>query len=202
MRGWTGSHRSRSGIEDCETSRSRGGSGNGWCGSAQETSATSARSGVAFRSFGSRSVPGFAFISVVRAMRSWSCSAVETNTPSGATFDALSSIGRTTGAETMSSFRRWEDFLDERLQDPVRAVGYLNACLEDEDPEFFLLALRDVARARRAREARRSGLAEPRAPRPYAFRSRKPGASYCGNPPRRAGIPALDHAQGSELNPP
>jgi probable addiction module antidote protein len=48
----------------------------------------------------------------------------------------------------MSSFRRWEDFLDERLQDPVRAVGYLNACLEDEDPEFFLLALRDVARAR------------------------------------------------------
>lgn len=48
----------------------------------------------------------------------------------------------------MSSFRRWEDFLDERLQDPDRAIGYLNACLEDEDPEVFLLALRDVARAR------------------------------------------------------
>jgi probable addiction module antidote protein len=48
----------------------------------------------------------------------------------------------------MSSFRRWEDFLDERLQDPARAVGYLNACLEGEEPEVFLLALRDVARAR------------------------------------------------------
>lgn len=48
----------------------------------------------------------------------------------------------------MPSFRRWEDFLDERLQDPARAVGYLNACLEDEEPEVFLLALRDVARAR------------------------------------------------------
>lgn len=48
----------------------------------------------------------------------------------------------------MSSFRRWEDFLDERLQDPISAIGYLNACLEDEEPEVFLLALRDVARAR------------------------------------------------------
>lgn len=47
----------------------------------------------------------------------------------------------------MPSYRRWEDFLDERLQDPARAVGYLNACLEDDDPEVFLLALRDVARA-------------------------------------------------------
>ena len=48
----------------------------------------------------------------------------------------------------MSSFRRWEDYLDDRLQDPARAVGYLNACLEEEGPEVFLLALRDVARAR------------------------------------------------------
>ena len=48
----------------------------------------------------------------------------------------------------MSSFRRWEDLLDERLQDPISAIGYLNACLEDEEPEVFLLALRDVARAR------------------------------------------------------
>lgn len=48
----------------------------------------------------------------------------------------------------MTRLRRLEDFLDERLQDPARAVGYLNACLEDEEPEVFLLALRDVARAR------------------------------------------------------
>jgi len=38
--------------------------------------------------------------------------------------------------------------LDEDLRDPTEAVAYLNACLEDGDPEVFLLALRDVARAR------------------------------------------------------
>ena len=48
----------------------------------------------------------------------------------------------------MTRLRRLEEYLDERLQDPARAVGYLNACLEDEEPEVFLLALRDVARAR------------------------------------------------------
>jgi probable addiction module antidote protein len=48
----------------------------------------------------------------------------------------------------MSRLRRYEDVLDEDLQDPVEALGYLNACLEDGDPEIFLLALRDVARAR------------------------------------------------------
>lgn len=48
----------------------------------------------------------------------------------------------------MSKPRRFEDVLDEDLQDPTEAVGYLNACLEDGDPEVFLLALRDVARAR------------------------------------------------------
>jgi probable addiction module antidote protein len=48
----------------------------------------------------------------------------------------------------MAESRRYEDMLDEDLQDPVEAAGYLNACLEDGDPELFLLALRDVARAR------------------------------------------------------
>lgn len=44
--------------------------------------------------------------------------------------------------------RRYEEYLDERLQNPKRAMGYLNACLEGGDPNVFLLALRDVARAR------------------------------------------------------
>ncbi len=48
----------------------------------------------------------------------------------------------------MSRTRRYEEVLDEDLQDPAEAAGYLNACLEDGDPEVFLLALRDVARAR------------------------------------------------------
>jgi len=47
----------------------------------------------------------------------------------------------------MTKQRRYEEALDEDLKDPVEAVGYLNACLEDGDPEVFLLALRDVARA-------------------------------------------------------
>ena len=48
----------------------------------------------------------------------------------------------------MARFRRYEEFLDERLQDPAEAAGYLDACLEGGDPNVFLLALRDVARAR------------------------------------------------------
>ncbi len=48
----------------------------------------------------------------------------------------------------MTRSRRYADVLDEDLQDPEEAAGYLNACLEDGDPEVFLLALRDVARAR------------------------------------------------------
>ena len=47
-----------------------------------------------------------------------------------------------------ASYRRYEELLDEDLQDPVRAAGYLDACLEGGDPKVFLLALRDVARAR------------------------------------------------------
>ena len=47
----------------------------------------------------------------------------------------------------MVQHRRYEDVLDEDLEDPAEAAGYLNACLADGDPEVFLLALRDVARA-------------------------------------------------------
>jgi probable addiction module antidote protein len=48
----------------------------------------------------------------------------------------------------MAELRRWEDLLDEDLQDPAEAAAYLDACLEGGDPNVFLLALRDVARAR------------------------------------------------------
>ena len=47
----------------------------------------------------------------------------------------------------MTKQSRYEEALDEDLKDPIEAVGYLNACLEDGNPEVFLLALRDVARA-------------------------------------------------------
>ena len=40
------------------------------------------------------------------------------------------------------------DGLRERLKDPVYAAAYLDAALEENDQEVFLLALRDVADAR------------------------------------------------------
>ena len=44
--------------------------------------------------------------------------------------------------------RDYKKFLIERLKDSREAIGYLNAALEDkENPEVFLLALRDVAEA-------------------------------------------------------
>ena len=44
--------------------------------------------------------------------------------------------------------KNYKDFLKEQLKDPAEALAYLNAALEDkENPEVFLLALRDVAEA-------------------------------------------------------
>lgn len=40
-----------------------------------------------------------------------------------------------------------EDYLDAQLQDPKEAAAYLNACLKDEDPTVFLIAVRDVIKA-------------------------------------------------------
>ncbi|OGR87591.1 MAG: hypothetical protein A3A86_07945 [Elusimicrobia bacterium RIFCSPLOWO2_01_FULL_60_11] len=41
----------------------------------------------------------------------------------------------------------YEDFLDKQLKSPRACVAYLNAALDQDDDEAFLLALRDVARA-------------------------------------------------------
>lgn len=41
----------------------------------------------------------------------------------------------------------YREALLESLSDPEEAAHYLNACLEDDDPGVFLLALRDVAEA-------------------------------------------------------
>jgi probable addiction module antidote protein len=40
-----------------------------------------------------------------------------------------------------------ESILDQRLSNSEEAVGYLNACLEDNDISLFLLSLQDVVRA-------------------------------------------------------
>lgn len=40
-----------------------------------------------------------------------------------------------------------ESILDKRLSHSEEAIGYLNACLEDNDISLFLLSLQDVVRA-------------------------------------------------------
>lgn len=47
----------------------------------------------------------------------------------------------------MSKTRNYKDDLLESLTNPEEAREYLNAALEDENPEIFLLALRDIVEA-------------------------------------------------------
>jgi len=42
---------------------------------------------------------------------------------------------------------KYVDGLYEDLRDPAEAVAYLSAAIEDDDPQIFRLALRDVADA-------------------------------------------------------
>jgi probable addiction module antidote protein len=48
----------------------------------------------------------------------------------------------------MTKTESYKDQLVESLKDPETAAQYLTACLEDGNPEIFLLGLRDVAEAR------------------------------------------------------
>lgn len=48
----------------------------------------------------------------------------------------------------MGKTKKYKEHLLKALQDPEEAAAYLDACLEDEDPSVFLLALKDVAEAR------------------------------------------------------
>ena len=47
----------------------------------------------------------------------------------------------------MTKTRNYKEDLLKALTDPTEAREYLNAALEDENPEVFLLALRDVVEA-------------------------------------------------------
>lgn len=50
-------------------------------------------------------------------------------------------------------FRDYEEKLMQDLQDPGLAEAYLNEALMDEDPQIFLLALKDVIQAQGAEMA-------------------------------------------------
>lgn len=41
----------------------------------------------------------------------------------------------------------YQDYLLESLQDPKEAAGYLNAALDENDIELFLIALKNVVKA-------------------------------------------------------
>ncbi|MGH7208448.1 MAG: addiction module antidote protein [Nitrospiraceae bacterium] len=47
----------------------------------------------------------------------------------------------------MTKSKSYQAELLESLRDPREAAEYLNAALEEDDPELFLLALRNVAEA-------------------------------------------------------
>ena len=47
----------------------------------------------------------------------------------------------------MTKTRSYQDDLLKALTDPIEAKEYLNAALEDKNPEIFLLALKDVVEA-------------------------------------------------------
>lgn len=53
--------------------------------------------------------------------------------------------GKTLKSEKGQLSRTYEEYLFEDLKDPQEAAAYLTATLEEEDPEVFLLALKDVA---------------------------------------------------------
>lgn len=43
--------------------------------------------------------------------------------------------------------KKYTDFLSEQLKDPQLAAEYLNTCLDENDPQLILLALKDIAQA-------------------------------------------------------
>jgi DNA-binding phage protein len=49
----------------------------------------------------------------------------------------------------MLTYKSYHSYLIESLKDPVEAAAYLDAVLEDDDLEHLLLALKNVAEARR-----------------------------------------------------
>lgn len=47
----------------------------------------------------------------------------------------------------MANTRKYKEHLIEELKNPEEAAAYINASMEDDDVEVFLMALRDVAEA-------------------------------------------------------
>ncbi|NJR37981.1 MAG: transcriptional regulator [Leptolyngbyaceae cyanobacterium CSU_1_4] len=50
----------------------------------------------------------------------------------------------------MPTYKSYHSYLIESLKDPAEAAAYLGAVLEDGEPEHILLALKNVAEARKS----------------------------------------------------
>ena len=91
----------------------------------------------------------------------------------------------------MTKSKAYQEYLIERLRDPREAKEYLNAALEEEDPELFLLALRNVAEAQ-------GGIAKLAEKTKLNRESLYKMLSERGNPEFRS-LDALLHALGFRL---
>jgi probable addiction module antidote protein len=92
----------------------------------------------------------------------------------------------------MKHSRRYQESLIENLRDPVEAEAYLNAALEEDDLELFLLALRNVAEAQ-------GGMAQLAEKTKLNRESLYRMLSERGNPAFRS-LDALLHALGFRLS--
>ena len=73
---------------------------------------------------------------------------VETNEAKNEIWIVAKNIGNYTKLRgDMVKVRNYKEHLLEQLQDPGEAAAYLNAALQDDDPQSFLLAMRDIAEA-------------------------------------------------------
>ncbi|GEM_PF-2344511 len=61
-----------------------------------------------------------------------------------------SSIGKIFRREKMSTYKSYHSYLINSLKDPAEAAAYLDAVFEDGDKEHILLALKNVAEARKS----------------------------------------------------
>jgi len=86
----------------------------------------------------------------------------------------------------------YQETLLEALKDPEEAQAYLNACLMDEDPRVFLLALKDVLQAQRRDISRLAKKAKLNRENIYRMLSKK------GNP-KLSSIIAVLNAVGLHL---
>lgn len=85
----------------------------------------------------------------------------------------------------------YEDDLQDWLQDPVNAAGYLTAVLEEDDADAMLVALRDVAKAQGGMTAV-AERAHIRRETLYKMLSQKANPAF-------KGVASLLHGMGLEL---